>query len=252
LSDAAWWKGLRERFALPWPARPFPALRTLPETDEAVVDGVQGIVVELFSSEGCSSCPPADSLLRTLDAQQPVPRAHVIALEFHVDYWNRLGWSDPFSDAKYSERQRAYGIALDRRRVCTPQMIVNGGAEFVGSNAAAATAAIAAAAEMQHVGIALRRRAADVTVSIPAQLNALEIWSAETERGLQTAVPRGENSGRTLTHGPIVRALDFTAVTVPGRSYMGRLAAPDFSKRALVVFVSDRTTHRVYGAAELR
>ncbi|MBC8645642.1 MAG: DUF1223 domain-containing protein, partial [Thermoanaerobaculia bacterium] len=97
------------------------------------------VVVELFTSEGCSSCPAADALLARLVATQPVAGAEVVALSEHVDYWNRLGWADPFASKQFSQRQGDYAAASRQSRVYTPQMVVDGGAEFVGSDARRAT-----------------------------------------------------------------------------------------------------------------
>src|SRR5438034_9672572 len=100
------------------------------------------VLVELFTSEGCSSCPPADELLAKLVAEQPVEKAQIIALAFHVDYWNKLGWPDRFSSPKFTQRQYDYATFFGGNRVYTPQMIVDGKAEFVGSDSKKAQAAL--------------------------------------------------------------------------------------------------------------
>lgn len=102
------------------------------------------VLLELFSSQGCSSCPPADRLLHEL-ADAPEMHGKIVPLAFHVDYWNYIGWRDPFSDTKWSERQRRYSEAFNSSRIYTPQMVVNGSVEFVGSDRNRARREIAAA-----------------------------------------------------------------------------------------------------------
>jgi hypothetical protein len=160
------------------------------------------VVVELFSSEGCSSCPAADEVLRTLE----VPGIEIIPIEWHVDYWDNLGWKDPFSSRDATARQRQYESLLHVRGSYTPQMIVDGAREFVGSDRASAAEAIRAAATAQHVPL----RASSAGIG-RAQLEGnggqagavLDVIL--TESGLESSVRQGENAGRTLKHGPVVR-----------------------------------------------
>ncbi|MES1256091.1 MAG: DUF1223 domain-containing protein, partial [Acidobacteriota bacterium] len=178
------------------------------------------VVVELFTSEGCSSCPPADGVLTTLVATQPVAGARIIALGEHVDYWDRLGWRDPFSSAQFSSRQTQYAASLPHSGgVYTPQLVIDGGQELVGSNLRAATAAVALAAARSaprfRVSLAVAPRTAaalQVTIAVlppgeGAGRTAPDVWLAVTEDGLESHVQRGENHGRTLRHTAVVRSL---------------------------------------------
>src|SRR5438309_2023843 len=108
------------------------------------------VVLELFTSEGCSSCPPADALLARVAEQQPVAGADVIALEEHVDYWDHQGWVDPFSSAQWTQRQRDYALRLPDHGVYTPELVVNGSSGFVGSHAAETYRAITGAMRQAH------------------------------------------------------------------------------------------------------
>src|ERR1700730_17221288 len=114
------------------------------------------VIVELFTSEGCSSCPPADVLLARMERAQPVSGVRIIALEEHVDYWNQLGWVDPFSAPHYRGRQNDYALAFHTENIYTPQMVVNGQAEFVGDDGNRAYQVIGAAKQMQTTSIDLR------------------------------------------------------------------------------------------------
>lgn len=227
------------------------------------------VLVELFTSEGCSSCPPADDLLARLEESQPVAGAEIIALGQHVDYWNRLGWADPFSSAAFSQRQYDYAEAFDRDGVYTPQMIVDGRAEFPGGNQAKARAAIAEAARSPKVNVSLSllpgetngdRMTLKVAIEKLPVLNAgdeAEVWLAIAESGLSTSVPRGENAGRTLRHAGVVRQLSVIGSARSGTDFSAQPAVAmqqGWRRKHLraVVFVQERVGRRVLGAASLR
>ncbi len=169
------------------------------------------VVVELFTSEGCSSCPPADQLLMELSARPLVPGAQVITLSEHVDYWDNLGWRDPFSKAAFTDRQTSYSHTTGDGSY-TPQMIVDGQRSFVGSDRDEATSAIARAAGTPKAPLDLTWSATNpLTLSIALGANApsasASIIVAVTEDGLKNAVTRGENAGHTIAHTSVVRRL---------------------------------------------
>src|SRR5881398_2765009 len=167
------------------------------------------VLVELFTSEGCSSCPPADVLLARLLRAQPVPGATVVGLSEHVDYWDSLGWKDPFSDALFTERQQDYAPVVARGRIYTPQMVVGGRVDVLGSDESAARSAVARAAAEPHGTLRLERRGKGVRIAardLPAHAEA-QVLLAVVEDGLSNRVLRGENQGRTLSHSAVVRSL---------------------------------------------
>jgi hypothetical protein len=176
-------------------------------------------VVELFTSEGCSSCPPADDSLAELAAGADAQAGRVFPLSFHVDYWNNLGWTDPFSSAAYSERQRAYAAAWGSKRVYTPQMVVNGQTEFVGSDTTQRDRAIRLAlrapaeAKVTLQVEALGAEALNVTYDVKGPSGS-KLNLALVQREARVRIDTGENGGRTLSHSNVVRA--FQVVTNPG------------------------------------
>src|ERR1044071_7991717 len=187
-------------------------------TESNAAPARRAVVVELFTSEGCSSCPPADALLARLDRTQPVEGAEVIPLALHVDYWNHLGWADPFSSHQFSERQGEYAAAFGKYDVYTPQMIVDGVREFNGGNSSLAQEAIGRAARQPKGEVLITRSPsqADGFVRVVAQIDnypkptdgeTVNVLLAVTESDLATDVARGENTGRRLTHVGVVRSL---------------------------------------------
>ena len=170
------------------------------------------VIVELFTSEGCSSCPPADRLLIDLVKTQPVKDALIIGLSEHVDYWNQLGWKDPFSDHQFSQRQSQYAAAAGTSDIYTPQMVVDGRESFVGSDRAAAMAAIGRAAATPKAPIVLgwtttSPRRLTVQMTGGASAAGAVVIAAVVEDGLSVPVRRGENSGQTLQHSAVTRRL---------------------------------------------
>jgi hypothetical protein len=227
--------------------------------------------VELFTSEGCSSCPPADDVLTKLVTTQPIPGARVIALGEHVDYWDRLGWRDPFSSGQFSQRQSDYLAGVFRLSgAYTPQMVVDGRQEFVGSDDHAATTAIAKAIHEKidrvRVSLALLQptdASIHVAVRVESSVNgpkrvSPEVWLAVTEDGLQTHVQRGENGGRTLHHTAVVRTLTRLGPLTPASATWSMsqsipiAAGWTSSALQLVAFVQDPSTRQVLGAGVLK
>jgi hypothetical protein len=170
-----------------------------PRPDEAP------LVIELFTSQGCSSCPPADALVNKLAQTGQLGGRVVIPLTFHVDYWDDLGWPDPFASAAWTERQREYAAQFNDR-VYTPELVVAGGTAMVGSQGTRVAQAIAAAPPQQKLAATGTWDATSLRVDVTAPANAdvyVAIWQDRTK----TKVPRGENAGETLASDHVVRKL---------------------------------------------
>jgi len=228
------------------------------------------VVLELFTSEGCSSCPPADALVARVAEQQPVAGADVIALEEHVDYWDHQGWVDPFSSAQWTQRQRDYALRLPDHGVYTPELVVNGRSGFVGSRASemyrAITGAVGQADTDMLVSILKsdKKNHEQVRVEVGKLLGAeqddtAEVWLGVTETGLHSAVNGGENAGQDLHHAPVVRWLRKAGNADPNAapSYVGEsdLKLDSAWKRAnlrIVAFVQEKRSRHILGAAATR
>jgi len=221
------------------------------------------VLVELFTSEGCSSCPPADALLSRLLRTQPVHGAEIIALEEHVNYWDSLGWRDPFSSDAVTTRQTEYGAAFGGSEVYTPQMVVDGRAQFVGSSDSDAVHAIRAASQSPKPVVQLSWDKDDTLVihveplTNAEQGDGQQLFLAVAENMLHSDVRRGENAGRALEHNGVVRHLlplgkiasapaGFTStVTVhPSRDW-------NRANLSVVVFVQERHSRHVLAAASI-
>jgi hypothetical protein len=163
------------------------------------------VVLELFTSEGCSSCPPADALLGELARS----RTDVLALAFHVTYWDRLGWPDPFALEAATARQRAYSATMGLDGIYTPQMVVDGVHDVVGSDRQGVLAAVRRSQSAAAAGVPLRlSRAGDgITVEVGAGNSAGTVLLAGYDPNHTTSVKHGENAGRTLAEANIVRGL---------------------------------------------
>ena len=184
------------------------------------------VLVELFTSEGCSSCPPADSLLKQMDGKLSASGQTVIALSEHVTYWNHDGWVDPFSQQIFTDRQNNYKDRFQIDDIYTPQMVVNGDSQVSGGNAQAILRALAAetaapAVSVKIVSVAVEGKTLSVTFAVSGKLpkKGADIMAAVAENQVTSNVSRGENGGRTLTHVSVVRTLTKVA-TLKGASTM--------------------------------
>jgi hypothetical protein len=169
------------------------------------------VLVELFTSEGCSSCPPADRLLAALDRQQPVPGTTIVVLSEHVDYWDHEGWRDPFSSHQWTERQNEYGRQFGLDNVYTPQMVIDGGTQTSGGDGRAVLSAVERSAKQPHIEIAissLQRSGDGVHLEFTAgAAKGVTIYAVLADDTDRSSVARGENAGRTLDHVAVARSL---------------------------------------------
>jgi hypothetical protein len=230
------------------------------------------VIVELFTSEGCSSCPPADAVLAQLQQTQPVAGAEVIALSEHVDYWNYIGWTDPFSSSAFSARQETYARAFGQQdQIYTPQMIVDGQTEFNGNAMNKAREAIAKAAGSPKADVRIvipetktqkdnQKVRLNVSVKNVPPVNrgdVAEVILAVTEDNLSSNVSRGENSGRKLAHTAVVREMrslgrvDQAAKAFDSETAMAIAKGWKRDDLRVVVFVQERAHRSVLGAAVL-
>ena len=221
------------------------------------------VIVELFTSEGCSSCPPADNLLSQIEKIQPFRGVEVIALGEHVDYWNQLGWPDRFASGMFTARQEDYGRSFGLDTVYTPQIVVNGQAQVLGSDGNAAQREILKAAQSPRATVERSILPGEVLTlkveRVPPGTRQADILLAVTETGIESDVKRGENRGHTLRHTGVVRSLANLAVldTRKDGIYTADIRLnlkPDWKRENLkaVLFVQDRSSRRILGAAALR
>lgn len=220
------------------------------------------VVVELFTSEGCESCPPADALLRELVSAPPLG-AHIVALGEHVDYWDALGWKDRFSSTALTNRQRAYAKAFRTESIYTPQMFVDGRTELVGSDVATARKAIRQAVTRPHGVVRMTleplsggRIAVAVTsqdLPAPGRGDRDTVVVALTEDSLSSDVLRGENHGLKLQHAAVVHQMTEIgdATAQPSRIEIAIDPAWRRDRVKIVAFVQESQSRRIVGATSV-
>ncbi|MDR3688520.1 MAG: DUF1223 domain-containing protein [Fimbriimonas sp.] len=220
------------------------------------------VIVELFTSEGCSDCPPADAVLSRLAATQPVVGAEVIILSQHVDYWNYLGWKDPFSQSTFSDRQNSYTKSFALAGPYTPQMVVDGRSEFVGSDWDRAIRSIDEASRRPKIPIdlvAVEHANGELVLGVEAPVCpvSLELVLAISEDHAQSSVTRGENAGRQLEHTGVVVRLQKLATIPNGQKHRESLVLDIGTARLAhglhaVVFLQKPHQGLILGAASVK
>lgn len=233
-------------------------------SDRTAARPTGAVLVELFTSQGCSSCPPADRLLGQLPSS--VDGVEVLPLSFHVDYWDDLGWRDPYSSAEWTARQRRYSSVVAGGRVYTPQLVVQGAADVLGSDRDDAVEAIRAAARAERGGRIEARATESATgnqrlsVAVEAEIDGAaraDALVALVESGLSTKVARGENGGRALANQFVVRRLVKAFALERGGVRRGEVhldldPAWRRDRLAVTVFLQDPASLRVLAAASAR
>ncbi len=215
-------------------------------------------LVELFTSEGCSNCPPADEILLSLTDMVRVRSLPVYTLSFHVDYWNKLGWTDPFSQPLFTQRQIAYADRFHLQSIFTPQMIINGKENFVGSRADLAQDAISDALQKNStvkINVHSLKRSENEAVFEYTLENARLNWLLEAalvEGHAVSEVNRGENEGRTLQHAHVVRELKSVKLQeLQGQITFSLSKLSNAKDSAVIFFLQDPVSLEVVAAAQV-
>jgi hypothetical protein len=223
------------------------------------------VLVELFTSEGCSSCPPADRFVQLLDTQ-PIPGIEIIVLSEHVDYWNHQGWNDPYSSPEFTERQRTYGRQFDLPDVYTPQLVVDGCRQMSGSNAKEAEVALREAKtqhktdlRITHVAVdrdRLRIHVESATFQQP-DLRSADVYIVTALDHAESQVMRGENANRHLTHTAVLRKIQRIRKLSTGERFSQDVelkidGKTDRRNLRVIAFLQDPKSRKVLGAAMTR
>lgn len=213
-------------------------------------------VIELFTSEGCSSCPPADELVSKIQKEYKDQPVYILA--YHVDYWNRLGWRDVFSNAQYSERQHEYTKYLKTQQVYTPQIVVNGKKEFVGSEEGTLRNAIKgslkqdASAQITLSGVRTEGGKVILHYQTEGSVTNSVLLLALVEKTAVSDVKAGENRGRKLAHVQIIRELQTVALT-KGRGGVESITLPkEFNPQGweIIALIQNTNTGEITGATK--
>lgn len=228
-------------------------------------DTASPVLVELFTSEGCSSCPPADALLQQLDRTQPVNGAQLIVLSEHVDYWNHIGWTDPFSSRFFSDRQSGYSSRFGLGSVYTPQMVVDGNTEFVGNDPRLASQAVEKALALPKVAVRISDISLDPSKILRAhvdtdalpeniKLRKADVYLVAALNHAESQVLRGENGGRRLTHVGVVQSLTKIGSIEAGKTFSQDVqvkldSRTDPANLRVVAFIQQPGQKQVLGAA---
>ncbi len=243
----------------------FDALVTAQQTDQiknpaSAAARKSFVLIELYTSEGCPTCPPADENLARLENEQPVADAEIVTLALHVDYWNSLQWKDVYSSPLFSRRQQIYSQALKINQSYTPQMIVDGRAEFTGNNLAKARKAIHEAAKTNKAWIEIAPRAAGYKIEItgiPAHETAT-VFLAITEDNLASNRKSGRKSNEKVEHISVVRELKSLGMLTATQTNLEIETAlqiqADWKKEdlKLVVFVQENASRKILGANRIK
>jgi hypothetical protein len=218
------------------------------------------VLVELFTSEGCSSCPPADALLRQVNGTRTTGDQWVVGISEHVTYWNGLGWSDPFSSSAFTERQNAYSERFHLEGVYTPQMVINGAEQIVGSDRAALLRAVEAE-QAQHPRVILSIHSLNVvggtlavnfSVSGDVPAKGADLMAVLTDDSDRSSVLHGENSGQTLAHVAVARSISLVTTLRSAGERTVQVQIPTTfqlsQKHHVILFAQTPGNGRVLGA----
>jgi hypothetical protein len=224
--------------------------KEIKETTKKVTESKGFVVLELFTSQGCSSCPPADEILRGLAQKESV-----LPLSFHVTYWNRLGWKDSFSQKIFDERQYAYGSRFALNGVYTPQIVINGKAEMVGSRERQIDKIVQESlSQNADFSIILSKNIKDKSLIINYKINKsvknYDLNVALVESGISTKIQRGENEGKTLKHENVVR--NFRTIKM-SENTEGAVECPFLptEKQSVIVYLQEKNLGQIVAASKL-